>query len=81
MGARDLFQPDDHIRALGEHDGFAVLNLAPPMQKYAEAHHEFLHGFSNTKLGIGHWNAEGHRVAGELIARCLITLLHDSQEK
>ena len=81
VGAEDLFQPDDQIKGLAAQDGFAVLNLAPPMQRYAETHHEFLHGFSNTRPGIGHWNAEGHRVAGELIAHRLIALLHDSWGK
>jgi hypothetical protein len=78
VGASDLFYPDDRIRALGEREGFPVLNVAPPMQRYAERHHQYLHGFSNTRPGIGHWNTDGHRVAGELIAARLITLLRDS---
>lgn len=77
VGAKDLFRPDDHIRDLGSRSGFEVLNLAPPMQRYAEAHHVYLHGFPNTRPGIGHWNAEGHRIAGELIAERLIELLQD----
>jgi hypothetical protein len=79
VGATDLFRPDDHIRDLGAQNGFAVLNLAPLMQRYAEAHHVYLHGFSNTRPGIGHWNAEGHHEAGELIAQRLIELLQDRQ--
>jgi hypothetical protein len=31
----------------------------------------FLHGFENTELGWGHWNAQGHRLAAALIARWL----------
>jgi len=27
-----------------------------------------MHGFANTRLGTGHWNETGHRVAGELAA-------------
>lgn len=79
VGAKDLFRPDDHIRNLGARDGFEVLNLAPPMQRYAEAHHLYLHGFRNTRLGLGHWNADGHREAGELIAQRLIELLQNRQ--
>jgi hypothetical protein len=79
VGAKDLFRPDDHIRDLGARNGFAVLNLAPSMQRYAEAHHVYLHGFSNTRPGIGHWNAEGHREAGELIGERLIELLQNRQ--
>jgi len=78
VGAVDLFYPDDHIRALGERDGFAVLNLAPAMQRYADETHLHLHGFANTRPGIGHWNANGHRVAGDLIAQRLIELLQPS---
>jgi hypothetical protein len=68
LGVTDLFYPDFRIKALGERDDFPVLNLAPALQQYADSHHAFLHGFPNTRPGIGHWNAEGHRVAGQLIA-------------
>jgi len=74
-GANDIFYPDERIKALGEREGFEVLNLAPPMQKYADEHHVYLVGFKNTKMGIGHWNAAGHRVAGELIARKICAML------
>ena len=75
MGVDNLFYPDLRIKALGERRGFAVLNLAPPFQAYAESHHVFLHGFSNTRMGSGHWNENGHRYAGELIAGRLCELL------
>ena len=75
IGVDNLFYPDFRIKALGERLGFAVLNLAPPLQAYAEQHHVFLHGFSNTRMGFGHWNENGHRCAGELIARRLCDLL------
>lgn len=75
MGVDNLFYSDLRIKALGERRGFAVLNLAPPFQAYAEQHHVFLHGFSNTRMGFGHWNANGHRYAGELIAQRLCDLL------
>jgi hypothetical protein len=71
----DIFYPDERIKALGEREGFDVLSLAPPMQAYADAHHTFLAGFKTTKLGVGHWNADGHRVAGELIAQKICAML------
>ncbi len=74
-GSTDIFYPDERIKALGEREGFEVLNLAPPMQAYADAHHEFLCGFKNTKIGIGHWNAEGQGLAGELIAQKICAML------
>lgn len=70
LGVGNLFYPDARIKALGEKAGFPVLNLAAPMQEYADSHKAFLHGQGNL-TGYGHWNQTGHRVAGELIARKL----------
>jgi hypothetical protein len=75
IGVSDLFYPDRQIAALGERDGFDVLTMAQPLYQYAQEHHAFLHGFSNTKMGFGHWNVEGHRVAGELIGERLCAML------
>ncbi len=74
-GSTDIFYPDRRIEALGEREGFQVLNLAAPMQAYADEHHVFLAGFKSTKLGVGHWNADGHRLAGELIAQKICEML------
>lgn len=78
--SNNLFYPDDHIRELGDKRGFAVLNLPKPMQEYAEAHRVYLHGFANTNLGVGHWNVEGHRVAGTLLGERIRQLLDDSEK-
>jgi lysophospholipase L1-like esterase len=67
MGITDLFYPDDRIKALGEREGFSVLNLARNFQTHAERHKLFLHGFEPNPGG-GHWNKEGHRLAGKTIA-------------
>ncbi len=75
LGVQDLFYPERRIAALGERDGFAVLNLAPQLQRYADARHLFLHGFANTAQGVGHWNIAGHRVAGRLIASRLCAMV------
>jgi hypothetical protein len=74
-GMDGLFYPDFRIKALGQKMGFDVLNIAPVFQAYADAHHVFLHGFSNTRLGTGHWNATGHRLGGSLIAQRLCEIL------
>jgi hypothetical protein len=75
IGVTDLFYPDRRIAALGERDGFDVLTLAEPLLQYAERHHAFLHGFANTRQGFGHWNEEGHRVAGKLIGARLCAMV------
>lgn len=68
IGTRNLFSPDHRIKALGEHEGFRVLNLAPLLQDYAGRNAAFLHGAGDSK-GRGHWNELGHQLAGELIAQ------------
>ncbi|MEO6201844.1 MAG: SGNH/GDSL hydrolase family protein, partial [Nitrospirales bacterium] len=65
----DLDYPEQRLRALGEIEGFPVLNLLYDFQQYAEQHHAHLHGFSNTKLGAGHWNEQGHELAAQLISK------------
>ncbi|HYO63104.1 MAG TPA: SGNH/GDSL hydrolase family protein [Pyrinomonadaceae bacterium] len=70
VGATDLFYPDLRIKSLGERAGFEVVNLAPPLQRYADERKLFLHGFGDD-LGNGHWNRDGHRAAGELLAETL----------
>jgi hypothetical protein len=79
LGVKDLFYPDQRIAQLGERDGFAVLTLAQPLQEYAQAHHVFLHGFSNTPMGFGHWNVAGHDAAGHLIAKRLCEMIGAGQ--
>ncbi len=76
IGVSDLFYPDRRIAALGERDGFDVLTLAEPLQRYAMLHHAFLHGFPNSKIGFGHWNADGHRIAGEMIGQRLCAMVN-----
>jgi hypothetical protein len=68
LGVRDLLYPDRHIASWAEQHAIPVFSLVHPMAAYAEEHQVFLHGFSNTAIGDGHWNAEGHRLAGHLIA-------------
>jgi|SRR5215207_1730966 len=74
LGVEDLFYPERRFRALGEREGFPVINLAPELQSLADGRKLFLHGFGR-ELGNGHWNEDGHRVAGETLARNLCDLL------
>lgn len=68
IGASDLFYAEGRLRALGDREKIDVLLLAQPFQAYAEKNHVYLHGFANTRLGSGHMNENGHRLAGELIS-------------
>lgn len=68
VGIQDLFYPDRRIKSFGEREGFRVVNLAPALQEYAERNKVFLHGFGE-QIGNGHWNSQGHRIAGQMLAR------------
>jgi hypothetical protein len=70
VGATDIFYPDRRVAALGARAGFTVFTLAPELQAEAEGRGVFLHGFG-PDIGNGHWNAEGHRAAGRLLAQKL----------
>ena len=68
FGITDLFYPDNRIKSYCMREGIPVLTLAPELQEFAEQNNTFLHGFGKN-VGYGHWNATGHRMAGELIAK------------
>lgn len=68
IGADDLFYPDRRIQSVCALADIPVLALAPAMQARVEDSGEYLHGFENTTLGLGHWNEAGHAVAAGLIS-------------
>lgn len=68
FGITNLFYPDNRIKSLGVREGIPVITLAPELQQFAQRNNAFLHGFGEN-IGNGHWNATGHVVAGELIAK------------
>ncbi len=70
IGVEDLYYPNRRLQALAEREQFAFLDLAEPMQVYADKTGAFLHGFGSDR-GNGHWNEAGHQLAGELITNRL----------
>ncbi len=68
LGVPDLFYPDRRITEFSKRNGIAALPLTFELQRLAEERKAFFHGFPNAGMGRGHWNAEGHRAAAELIA-------------
>lgn len=64
----DLFYPDRRIAELCGQEGIPVLMLAPYLQAIAEETGIYLHGAANTRPGTGHWNENGHKLAGQRIA-------------
>ncbi len=78
LGVKDLFYADRRLDQLGRQHGFAVVNLAEPMGRYASENRVYLHGFDNTQLGVGHWNAAGHRLAAEIAGAAICEQLQAS---
>lgn len=68
LGVEDLSYPERRITQFGERTKTRVIDLVPDLQRHAERNNVYLHGFTNTSLGSGHWNAAGHSAAVELIA-------------
>jgi len=70
VGADSIFYPNLRLKALAQREQIDFLDLAQPMQAFADQNKVFLHGFGSD-LGNGHWNANGHKVAAELISQKL----------
>jgi hypothetical protein len=73
-GVDDVFYPDHRLEKFCQGHNIPVLLLGPPFQEYASQHQVFLHGFRTmfrNDLGSGHWNKNGHRLAGQIIAKWL----------
>jgi hypothetical protein len=70
LGVRDLFNPDHRLEGFCQGHHIPILLLGPLFQEYATQHKVYLHGFGRT-LGRGHWNQNGHRLAGVTIAKWL----------
>lgn len=77
----DIFYPNKRLQALGEREGFRVIDLPPQFQQYAENNNICLHGFPNALPCQGHWNAEGHKIASILITQRLCKDLKASQSQ
>lgn len=66
VGVDNLLYPNLRLAQLANREQIDFLDLAQPMQSYADEKKVFLHGFGK-EIGNGHWNADGHREATELI--------------
>jgi hypothetical protein len=70
IGADTVFYPNLRLKDFTQRQQIDFLDLAEPMQLLADQNKVFLHGFGKD-LGNGHWNADGHRVAADLISQKL----------
>ena len=79
LGVDDLFYPDRRLARFCQAHDIPVLLLAPLFQDYATQNNVFLHGFVHglrNNLGAGHWNQNGHCLAGQTIAKWLCPQLN-----
>lgn len=67
LGVPDLLRPDRRLEAFAAREKIPFLMLVPPLRAFAEQHGTCVHGFSQDPC-TGHWNADGHRVAGQALA-------------
>lgn len=70
-GVADLFYPERRLRAFAAREGIPLLALAPRLAAEVEETGVVLHGFPGEQPGEGHWNVDGHRLAGEAVAAWL----------
>jgi hypothetical protein len=79
VGGNDLFYPSRRLAAFGARKRFNVLDLASPMETYAQEHRVYFHGFPNPAMGTGHWNQQGNYFAAQLIAKKLAAMMAQRQ--
>lgn len=71
LGLDRLDYADGRIEALAREIGVPFTALAPPLLAWAEQHGRCVHGFDNATPCYGHWNVDGHRLVGAVLARDL----------
>ena len=71
FGIKDLYYPNQRIKALGDRLNITTLDTVPRLREYAEKNKTCVHGFPNALLCEGHWNSQGHEQVGQLIVQHL----------
>ncbi|MGB7933373.1 MAG: SGNH/GDSL hydrolase family protein [Gammaproteobacteria bacterium] len=70
-GTDTLFYPGNRIKSIGQREGFAVLDLAPPFQQFADKNQIYMHNYikdNGLVTPFGHWNVQGHKLAAQIIS-------------
>jgi len=69
LGVEDLYYTDRRVVSVARNAGAVGFMTAPALLDWAETNGECVHGFKNAGACSGHWNAVGHRIAGELLGK------------
>ena len=67
LGIDNVFYANHRLKNLSGREKIEFIDLAEPMQAFADQNKAFLHGFGSD-LGNGHWNVTGHHVAADVMA-------------
>jgi GDSL-like Lipase/Acylhydrolase. len=67
LGIDNVFYANHRLKNLSGREQIEFIDLAEPMQAFADQNKAFLHGFGSD-MGNGHWNATGHHVAADVMA-------------
>lgn len=82
LGVPDLGYPVRRLLQAASEQDLPAINMPVVMATEAERRGTPLHGFDNSIVGFGHWNADGHRVAGQAAADalCQTIALHQGRQ-
>jgi GDSL-like Lipase/Acylhydrolase family len=61
-----LERPQEKMRQFGNSLGIQIIDLLPNFREWVQRHQRSLH------VGDGHWNAEGHRIAADVVSEQLL---------
>lgn len=75
LGVTELGYAERRVAEVAARHGVPLVALAPPLLAWSELNQRCVHGFGNAAPCFGHWNEDGHRVAGEVLAQALCAQL------
>lgn len=64
----DFFYAEHRLQALCREAEIRFVPLATKLQEAADDSGDYMHGFANTRLGVGHWSRAGHAAAARILA-------------
>jgi lysophospholipase L1-like esterase len=67
----DFFYAERRLSTICEKSSIEFFPLASHLRSEVDDTELFLHGFSNTRFGTGHWNEQGHQLAARLVAAAI----------
>jgi len=71
QGIEDLYYPNRRIDAWAAQLGVPTISLWQSFEAIARKDRVYFRGFPNTRMGTGHWNETGHRLAAQLTSEAL----------